>query len=179
MIYQKNGVANPSKNTYYQCFEYMFILSKGKPKTFYPLKDRVNNWNSYKWNKLRNRKKDGSTIEKKDVKPIQPYGVRFNIWGYNVGFNHTTADKVAKAHPALMNEKLAQDHILSWSNPGDLVLDPFAGAGTTCKMAKLLGRKYIGLEISDEYCIIARQRLRESISFNDEQYRSFFNDFSN
>jgi len=56
-------------------------------------------------------------------------------------------------------ESLARDHILSWSNPGDVVLDPFCGSGTTCKMAKLLGRHYIGIDISEEYCDLARQRV--------------------
>ena len=66
-------------------------------------------------------------------------------------------------HPAMFPEKLAQDHILSWSNKGDLVLDPMCGSGTTCKMAKLLKRNFIGIDISPDYCKIARQRLRQEI----------------
>ena len=74
----------------------------------------------------------------------------------------STPDKIAYKHPAIFPEALAHDHIISWSNPGDVVLDPFMGSGTTAKMAKLTGRKYIGFEISEEYCEIARKRLEAS-----------------
>jgi len=70
------------------------------------------------------------------------------------------SDKIAFNHPAIFPEKLAQDHILSWSNPGDIVFDPFLGSGTTAKMAVLNDRKYIGFEISKEYFDIACQRLK-------------------
>ena len=60
-------------------------------------------------------------------------------------------------------EALARDHILSWSNEGDIVLDPFSGSGTTAKMAKLNGRKFIGVEINQEYCDIAANRLAQGV----------------
>ena len=63
------------------------------------------------------------------------------------------------SHPAKFPEALARDHIASWSNPGDLVLDPFLGSGTTGKMALQSGRRFIGIEISDEYLAIARNRI--------------------
>ena len=84
---------------------------------------------------------------------------RYNIWKYNVGKNQT-GDDLAFEHPAPFPEQLANDHILSWSNEGDLVLDPFMGSGTTAKMAKLNNRNYIGFEISKEYCEIAERRLK-------------------
>lgn len=73
----------------------------------------------------------------------------------------TTKDDVAFGHPAMFPEKLALDHIMSWSNEGDLVLDPFAGAGTVLKMAALNGRNFLGFEISGDYCAIARERLAQ------------------
>ena len=71
----------------------------------------------------------------------------------------TTKDKFAFQHPAMFPEQLAHDHIISWSNEGDIVFDPMCGSGTTCKMAKQLGRNFIGIDISEEYCEIARKRI--------------------
>jgi site-specific DNA-methyltransferase (adenine-specific) len=84
---------------------------------------------------------------------------KINIWDYAVGMHGTTSDKIAFQHPAVFPEKLAEDHILSWSNEGDLVFDPMCGSGTTCKMAVKNNRNYLGCDISEEYVSIARQRL--------------------
>ena len=62
-------------------------------------------------------------------------------------------------NPAIFPKKLANDHILSWSNENDLVYDPFMGSGTTAKMALLNNRKFIGSEIAKEYCEIAEKRI--------------------
>ena len=62
-------------------------------------------------------------------------------------------------HPASFPEKLAEDHILSWSNPGDLILDPMCGSGTTLKMAVKNNRRYIGIECAAEYVEISRRRV--------------------
>ena len=86
--------------------------------------------------------------------------MRFNIWNYATGRGQSTLDEEAWKHPAIFPEKLATDHIKSWSNEGDLVLDPFSGSGTTTKMAKALKRNYIGIDVSEEYCKIAEKRLR-------------------
>ena len=58
-------------------------------------------------------------------------------------------------------EQLANDHIISWSNEGDVVLDSFSGSGTTHKMALLNNRRFIGFEISQEYIDIERKRLED------------------
>ena len=78
------------------------------------------------------------------------------------GGGNIATDKFVHSHPAAFPEKLAKDHIVSWSNEGDIVLDPMCGSGTTCKMAELMGRRYIGIEISEEYCDIARKRVQEA-----------------
>lgn len=157
MIYEKNSMSMPDKNRYYQKFEYMFVFSKGKPKTFNPLEDRKNN--AVRWSKTFNTyDKDGNkkprerTIEKKE------YGRRFNIWKYNTGKGFT--DKEEFEHPAKFPELLAQDHILSWSNEGELVLDPFMGSGTTAKAALVNKRKFIGFEISEKYCEMSNLRIK-------------------
>ena len=90
---------------------------------------------------------------------IPPFGKRTNIWRYEVGYNKGTKDRIAFEHPATFPEKLAEDHILSWSNERDIILDPMAGSGTTLKMAKKNNRNYIGIEISQEYIDIINKRL--------------------
>jgi len=158
MIYLKNGFSNPSNNRYHQVFEYMFIFSKEKIRTFNPIKDKPNLWDS--WGKNTSRQKDGSLKLKPPRKSYKgKMGMRYNVWKYNVGGGMSSRDKIAYNHPAVFPEQLAYDHIISWSNDGDIVLDPMFGSGTTLKMAKKLGRKYIGYEISKEYCNIAKTRL--------------------
>ncbi len=63
------------------------------------------------------------------------------------------------AHPTQKPEKLFAKLILASSNPGDVVLDPFLGSGTTSVVAKKLGRRYIGIELEPRYCVWAEQRL--------------------
>ncbi len=160
MIYEKSGFANPSRNRYHQIFEYMFVLSKGTPKTFNPIKDKPNR-TEFNFSKKR-RKKDGTISHQNDTSRIEvePYGMRFNIWRYVTGRGNSTHDAVAFNHPALFPEKLVEDHLQSWSNPGDLILDPMNGAGSTTKMAYLINRVFIGIDISPEYCQIAMDRLK-------------------
>ena len=148
-------------NRYAPVFEYMFILSKGYPKTFNPIKDRKNKTVGCKQHGTI-RKKGGETVKMSTVGNIvRKYGQRYNIWEIsaekrrNLGYNH----------PAIFPEQLAQDHIISWSNKGDLVLDIFNGSGTTTKMAKILGRNYIGIELSQEYVDIANKRLEQDVLF--------------
>lgn len=157
MIYEKSGTPYPEKIRYYQCFEYMFIFSKGKPKSINLIKDRVSKW-SGSWGKRSFRKKDGSlkVVENFNYNPV---GARFNIWRINNGYGRSTNDIIAYKHPAIFPDTLANDHIISWSNEDDIVLDIMCGSGTTCKMAKKNNRKYIGIDISKEYCDIAKKRV--------------------
>lgn len=159
MIYEKNTSSFPARRDgtrYTQIFEYMFVFSKGKPKTAHLICDKENKWAGHtNWGKNTQRGKDGELVETKDIKPVPQYSPRNNIWKYNVGKGFNSSDKESHSHPAIFPEKLAEDHILSWSNEGDVVLDPFCGSGTTCKMAKKNKRNYIGIEISQEYCRLA------------------------
>jgi site-specific DNA-methyltransferase (adenine-specific) len=161
MIYDKGKVIFPDANRYHPCFEYMFIFSKGAPKTVNLLKDRKNKW-SESWGKRSYRQKDG-TLVKKDVINLKEYGTRFNIWRVPNGYMHTTKDEYAFEHPAMFPEQLAADHIKSWSNEGDVVLDPMCGSGTTCKMAQMLKRNFIGIEVAPEYVKITEQRIRQKM----------------
>ncbi len=144
MIYEKSGFANPSTGRYHQVFEYMFVFSKGKPKTFNPIKDRENKYKG---------------IQGGEHSFREDYGMRFNVWRYANGGNNTSKDKETFEHPAPFPEQLALDHIISWSNKGDIVYDPFMGSGTTAKMCVLTERNWIGSEISSEYCEIIKKRV--------------------
>lgn len=159
MIYQKGGIAFPETNRYYPTFEYMFVFSKGRPTTANLLRDRPNKY-AGKLGSGTQREIDGSTRAKRtNGKPYAPFGVRFNVWRFETGFNKSTKYKDAHKHPAIFPEKLAEDHILTWSNPGDVVLDPFLGSGTTGAMAIKLGRKFIGIEREPAYLEIAQKRI--------------------
>lgn len=161
MIFSKPARPFGSGQTrYYDSFEYMFILSKGKPKTINLLKDRKNKDTRNK-NKGTQRLPDGTMRTCGDKQGHNEYGRRTNIWEYSVGYNSQTKDKIAHRHPAIFPEKLAQDHILSWSNEGDLIFDPMCGSGTVGKMAFINNRKFICVDISEDYINIAKQRIQE------------------
>jgi site-specific DNA-methyltransferase (adenine-specific) len=164
MIYEKNGSSFPARrsgNRYSQIFEYMFVLSKGKPKTAHLLCDKPNRWVGYtSFGESKIRNKEGELIHR-DMKPVPEFSPRNNIWRYNTGKNYSTKDVVAYGHPAIFPELLVQDHILTWSNPGDLVYDPMMGSGTVAKMCILNNRNWVGSEVSEEYVNIIHTRIRE------------------
>ena len=158
MIYQKppRGAVGNNK-TYWQSFEYMFVLSKGQPKTINLIKDRENK-DARGGDKGTKRLVDGSLLPVKRA-GYEKMGRRTNIWQYLIGKGHSASDNIAHDHPAIFPESLARDHIISWSNRGDVVYDPFMGSGTTALMAEETGRQWLGSEISAEYCAVANKRL--------------------
>ena len=162
MIYEKAQACFGSNLCYLQSFEYMFVFSKGKPKSINLICDRENKYATNKEHYAGKRNTDGTTTGRK-IEKINKLGRRTNVWQIANGFMKSTNDKMAYEHPAIFPEQLANDHILSWSSKGDIILDPFMGSGTTAKMAKLNNRNYIGFEISKEYCDIAEERLRTVI----------------
>ena len=160
----------PDAIRYHQSFEYMFILSKGKPKTFNGLRENKSekSFTSKKTTTFRN--KDGTT--KKPNKKAQDRlknslndktKLMSNIWKIPAGFGVSTTDKEAFKHPAIFPEKLAANHIVSWSNENDLVYDPFMGSGTTAKMSHIYKRRWVGSDMSKEYVDIANKRLKQYI----------------
>ena len=143
MIYKKNSSTYPSSeknNRYTQIFEYMFVFSKGKPKSANLICDKRNKWAGH------------SSFDGK-IEKVKDYSPRENIWEYTTSFN----DKID--HPAVFPEQLAADCISSWSKEGDLVYDCFTGSGTTLKMAHLQKRNWVGSEISKEYSELAAKRI--------------------
>lgn len=155
MIWEKDTSSFPDKTRYNSVFEYMFVFSKGKPKTFNPIKDRPN---KYAGTKIHGtyRNQDGSITkrnEKWSKQVVSKYGKRNNVW-------HIPTEKKNKTgHPAVFPLQLAKDHIISWSNEGDTVLDIFMGSGTTGIACKELNRNFIGMELDEKYFKVAKERI--------------------
>lgn len=156
MIYEKGNFSNPSSNRYHQIWEFMFIFSKGKPKTFNPIKDKKivgmdnpDHARTGTFGKNTVRQKDGTMKDRGQRKVYGEFGMRTNIWKLPTAGQERPGKSIE--HPAKMPTALAKDHIISWSNHGDTIFDPFAGSGTTGVEALKLGRKFIGIELAQEY----------------------------
>lgn len=185
MFYEKNTCSFPARrngNRYSKTIEYMFVFSKGAPKTANLLCDKPNRWaGTTNWGTNTDRGRDGQLRVKKDIRPVQAFSPRNNVWRYVPVFDKDEAaedvvasevrryvvgggfgqkDKIAYEHPATFPLQLPMDHIRTWSEYGDVVLDCFAGSGTTCLAAQRLGRNFIGIDCSREYCELACRRLR-------------------
>lgn len=158
MIFKKRNTPFMRKRAYTNCYDFMFVFSRGLPATFNPLRSPSVRSGPAMVPYLKGT--DG--VNRKTKRSLSEHKVRTNVWSYAVGKNGTTGDMYAFKHPAMFPENLARDHILSWSAPGELVFDPMCGAGTTCKMAKATGRRWLGVDVSQEYTRIARRRLTET-----------------
>lgn len=144
-------------NRYEQSFEYCFVLSKDQPKTFNGLKRNTSSSGGLPGRFMQSPNDGKYSLAHKLVRTGETTLLP-NAWYYHSGSDSENGD-----HPAPFPLKLAKDHILSWSNPSDIVLDPFGGSGTTCKAAKELERHYIGIEINPDYCKIAETRLLQEV----------------
>lgn len=163
MIYQKTGIPFPSTNRYYQNFEYMFIFSKDKPKTFNPIKDKENKSINRKIHGLDRTREGGFKKRTNEGNLIGKYSIRYNIWK----IPHAERGDITK-HPASFPRKLARDHIKSWSNEKDIVFDPMMGGGTTGEAAKDLNRQFIGIEKVKKYYDLAKKRIDNTPAYEKE-----------
>tara|TARA_R110002167_G_C12523587_1_gene638433 strand:+ start:60 stop:929 length:870 start_codon:yes stop_codon:yes gene_type:complete len=163
MIFETSTYMPIRANRYDNNFQYMFVFSKGKPKTFNPIMVKKSEKSLQRGKSGRDvsfRELDGKRQDKKPQK-ITTHKKKTNIWRFLTGFC-SSSDNIASKHPAIFPEQLANDHIISWSNENDIVYDPFMGSGTTSKMAITNNRNWIGSEISEEYCYIANERIKET-----------------
>ena len=162
MIFKKAGSGpNIHHPRYGHCWEFMFVLTKGTPATFNPHKTRKNA-TAGKYDPPQTKTQRNGELKAYAGNRTRPeYSIECNIWEYVVGL--WNGDKGVENHPAYFPERLAADHILSWSNPGDVVLDPFAGSGTTLKMAKEHGRRWIGIEVNPAYIEICWKRVAQGV----------------
>ena len=157
MIWQKASYVPLTHNRYEQEFEYMFVLSKGKPKTFNPIKVECKYAGTTTWGDASFHKTNDSGLIKVGKKVVNDTKIKGNVFRYDTA----KASKKGEygGHPAPFPEALANDHILSWSNKDDIVLDPFMGSGTTGFVANKLGRHYVGIELNPEYVEMAERRI--------------------
>ena len=157
MVWVKPNGAFPDKSRYFQNFEYMFVFSKGKPKTFQPIKKR-NKTGGLVLSPTMKRNKDGDCIIStvNEGKKRLEFGALTNSW--------YICNSDISEHPAVFPLTLAMNHILSWSNPNDLILDPFLGSGTTGVAAKKLKRKFIGIELDETYLNLAKNRIDSTLT---------------
>jgi len=163
MIYRKkNPMPQFKSKRYTGAFEYMFIFSKGTPNTCNYLEDACLHIGNIQSGKRKTASGIDSVHKDKSPRVTKETKIRTNIWEYNVGINQSYTDKFASMHPAIFPEQLANDHIISWSNEGDLVYDCFMGSGTVAKMSILNNRNWIGSEISSEYCNIIEERIKKA-----------------
>ena len=150
MIWTKDGGGNiGSHKCYTQNFEYMFVLSKGFPSATNLIRDKKN----------LSAGKDKSGVGRRTANGIHKIEKRKISAEFSKRNNYWYMPPERGEHPAVFPEALARDHIESWSNPGDLVLDPMCGSGTTLKMAKQSGRDWIGIDTSEKYCKLSEKRI--------------------
>lgn len=161
MIFRKrNPVPQIYRKRYTNEFEFMFVFSKGQVTTHNPIMvDCLHAGLELGTTTYKNYSKNDQT-RSKIANPVKDKKLKGNVWEYVVGKNKE--DQEAKGHPAPFPCELARDHILSWSNEGDVVLDPMCGSGTTCKVASQLNRRFIGIDISEQYVALAKSRLPHS-----------------
>lgn len=155
MIYEKANPIPLTHNRYEQYFEYMFVFSKGKPKTFNPILEDCKTNGTYTHRRNTGRVAEAATRNRDEITLTKQTKYKGNIWKYVVGSKKGETGN----HPAPFPEKLAYDHVISWSNENDLVLDPFLGSGTTAKVSKMLNRNFVGFDISEQYLKIAEDRV--------------------
>lgn len=168
MIFQKiNPIPQVYRKRYTNVFEYMFVFSKGAVGTHHPIMIPCEHAGlKLKGTTYKNYSK-GEQKRGKLAKPVKDEKIKGNIWSYVVG--KKAVDQEAKGHPAPFPFQLAYDHIYSWTNEGDVILDPMCGSGTTCVAAYELKRNFIGIDISDEYCHLAKERVKK----HEEKYQLF------
>lgn len=162
MIYQKDSLQFPDKLRYYQCFEYMFVFTKGTPRVVNLMTTQTTYFNNAASTK---RKRDG-TLERVKYAVGHETRILTNVWTFGVGYGKSSKDRLAFEHPATFPEKLAERHIMTWSNVDDVILDPFMGSGTTAIAARQLNRRYIGCDISAEYVALAKRRLAQPFTLD-------------
>lgn len=180
MIFRKkNPIPQIYRKRYNNEFEYMFVFSKGVVKTHNPIMvDCIHAGLELNGTTYKNYSKNEQTREKM-AKPVKDKKIKGNIWEYVVGKKQE--DQEAKGHPAPFPCELVRDHIKSWTNQGDLVFDPMSGSGTTARVSCEMGRQYIGIDISHEYCEIARQRVKliadtPTLFFVEESQEEFYSE---
>ena len=170
LIYERWSINGMSGNRYYRSHEYMFVFSAGVPKTAHMLKDRQTRDPGRREFRAkgagRNKTDDATPVFATDKMTVPDHSKRGSVWRYHASWyaGQPVAEELLPfEHPAIFPYYLAADHILSWSNPGDLILDPMAGSGTTLRAAVNLGRRAVGIEVSEKYSDLIHRRMAQGV----------------
>lgn len=159
-IYHKNGTEGAWwKSRFRVDHEYMPIFLKGRKPQYFnkePLKIPSKHGGKV-MSGSGNRKTDGTTtaVVRREINPMKCRGT---VWDYLMAGDK---NPLKRRHPAVFPDKIPFDFIKCFCPEGGVVLDPFVGSGSTAVMAKVLERKYIGIDISREYCDLAEERLEK------------------
>ena len=168
MVYEATGVSRPMTRRYPRTTQYMFVFSQGRPATLNRIEDMPNRYlNTPAHGTIRQR--DGSLRHLRKGNRSYPTLPRGSVWRYDPGYRkcHPGEGALPHEHPATFPYLLAADHIRTWTNPGDIVLDPMAGSGTTLRAAANLGRHGVGVEVNPDYCDIVRRRMAQQVLLTD------------
>ena len=160
IIWKKTNPIPQLKRSHYQhSYEFMFVFSKGFPKTFNPILV-----NCSCAGKQLSSGKVASKNKKRKSKSItvNEQKIASDIWEFPICHNDTN-------HPAVFPLELPLLHIKSWTNENDTVLDPFMGSGTTGIACKMLNRNFIGIELDENYFKTAKERI-ERYSVNKKLF---------
>ena len=164
LIYEAKGVAKQIKRAYPRTMQYMFVFANGMPASINRIEDVPTQYAGSLGSGGTKRQQDDSM---KLVAPFQrsSFVPRSSVWRYDAGYRkcHPGEGPLPHEHPATFPRRLAADHIRSWTNPGDLVLDPMAGSGTTLRAAVDLGRRAVGVEVNPDYCDLIRRRMAQPV----------------
>ena len=166
MIYHKQNAMPLTHNRYDPCFEYMFVFSVGRPKTFNAILEDTTYSGQVKKRELEKKMigvKGHQSRNREEHTVVKNKKLKKNLWTYTVG---TEKERSVNKHPAIFPENLAKDHVISWSNVGDTVFDPFLGSGTTGKVALVCSRNFIGIERDDKYFDISVKRIKGELVVN-------------
>lgn len=133
-------------------YEPLLWFSKGESYTYIPIREPY---------KSVERLKHKITKNGKVWEPHPDGRLAGDVWKFPVlAGRRFSAERVA--HPTQKPLSLTNRIIRHFSNEGDVVLAPFAGSGTECVSAYLLGRHFVGMELAPEYVQVARDRLSEA-----------------
>jgi DNA modification methylase len=160
LIWYKTGTPFPSIYRYRNVWENCFIFSKGKPTTFNPILKK-NKTGGDRRTSRRYRNHSGELVEKEKIVTTKEYGIDDNVWKVTNAYFNSSQWKDADSHPAVMPDELARRGIISYTNEGDIVYDPFLGSGTTTRISKELNREWIGSELYTPYFEVAKQIMYE------------------
>ena len=167
MIYRRRGNGGRTYNSRHcSGFEFMFVLSKGKPAVVNIIEDvKANPRHMEERTRRKSLRNRAGVVEVRGPKAATPALVRRdNVWDYSAGRSHSAPDfPQAHEHPAIFPYALAADHVRTWTNVGDLVVDPMAGSGTTLRAAVDLGRAAVGIEAHPPYVDLIRRRMAQEV----------------